>query len=93
MKTIQVRVDDTTRLQADSVLKMIGIDMPTAIRLYLKKIAQTKSIPFELKVDQDVFTREEEEEILQAGDDAKKGKNMSPQFTSSEEAKKYLNAA
>ncbi len=92
MKTIQIRVDDKTRLQADYVLKIIGIDMPTAIRLYLKKIAQSRSIPFELKADDDEFSLEEEKDILQAFEDAKKGKNMSPHFSTTGEVKKYLNA-
>ncbi len=49
MKTLQVRVPDELRADADSVLGEIGLDMPTAIRLYLNKIVQTRSIPFDLK--------------------------------------------
>jgi antitoxin component of RelBE/YafQ-DinJ toxin-antitoxin module len=30
------------------VLAEIGLDMPTAVRLYLAKIVQTRSIPFSL---------------------------------------------
>jgi DNA-damage-inducible protein J len=48
MKTLQIRLTDDMREQADSVLEDMGLDMPTAIRLYLKKIIQTRSIPFPL---------------------------------------------
>ncbi|MCC7196802.1 type II toxin-antitoxin system RelB/DinJ family antitoxin [Candidatus Peregrinibacteria bacterium] len=50
MKTLQIRISDDDKKAADSVLEQIGIDMPTAIRLYLKKIVVTKSIPFELSI-------------------------------------------
>ena len=49
MKTLQVRVTDDLRSNADAVLEDIGLDMPTAIRLYLNKIVQTRSIPFSLE--------------------------------------------
>ncbi len=49
MKTLQVRIPDQLRVDADSVLAHIGMDMPTAVRLYLTKIVQTRSIPFALE--------------------------------------------
>ena len=49
MKTLQIRLPQELRDEADSVLGAIGIDMPTAVRLYLKKIVQTRSIPFALE--------------------------------------------
>ena len=58
MKTIQVRVSDDLRSDADVVLNEIGLDMPTAIRLYLKKIVQTRSIPFSLEAPNGVFVEE-----------------------------------
>jgi len=50
MKTLQIRISDDDKKAADSVLEQLGIDMPTAIRLYLKRIVVTKSIPFELSI-------------------------------------------
>ncbi len=49
MKTLQVRIPDQLRDRADTVLADIGIDMPTAVRLYLTKVVQTRSIPFSLE--------------------------------------------
>lgn len=50
MKTtsLQVRIPQTLRDEAGIVLDSVGIDMSTAIRIYLKKIVSTRSIPFEL---------------------------------------------
>jgi len=49
MKTLQVRIPEQLRADADSVLADIGLDLPTAVRLYLNKIVQTRSIPFALE--------------------------------------------
>ena len=65
MKTLQIRLPQELREEADSVLGAIGLDMPTAVRLYLTKIVQTRSIPFALEagpvevmsVDVDTQTR------------------------------------
>ena len=49
VKTLQVRIPEQLRADADSVLADIGLDLPTAVRLYLTKIVQTRSIPFSLE--------------------------------------------
>ena len=49
MKTLQVRIPEQLRAEADSVLADIGLDLPTAVRIYLTKIVQTRSIPFSLE--------------------------------------------
>jgi len=49
MKTLQIRLSQELREEADSVLSAMGMDMPTAVRLYLTKIVQTRGIPFPLE--------------------------------------------
>lgn len=49
MKTLQVRLPNHLREEADQVLEEIGMDMSTAIRVYLKKVVQSRSIPFALE--------------------------------------------
>lgn len=51
MKTLQIRVPDELRADANEVLEEMGLDLPTAIRLYLTKIVQTRSIPFALRAE------------------------------------------
>ncbi len=50
MKNIQIRIEDADKTAAEKVLESLGLDMPTAIRLYMKKIVQTRSIPFSLEL-------------------------------------------
>lgn len=49
MKTLQVRLPDDLREEAGAVLDAIGLDLPTAIRLFLKRVVHTRSIPFALE--------------------------------------------
>ena len=58
MKTLQVRIPDDLRSDADVILNEIGLDMPTAVRLYLNKIVQTRSIPFPLAAPDRVIVEE-----------------------------------
>ena len=91
MKTIQVRLSEALKISTEQVLEDIGIDMPTAIRLYCKKISHTKSIPFALTVaGGHEFTAQELKEIEKRERETRQGKNLSPSFSSSQEAIKYL---
>jgi DNA-damage-inducible protein J len=67
-KAIQIRIDEKLKKQADLILEDLGLDTPTAIRLFLKKVVVSKSIPFELKstISVNGFTDEFEGEILKA---------------------------
>jgi DNA-damage-inducible protein J len=58
MKTLQVRLPDELREEADSVLNEIGMDMSTAIRVYLKKIVQNRAIPFSLEAGAPLLVEE-----------------------------------
>jgi DNA-damage-inducible protein J len=49
--TLQVRLPRTLRDNASSVLEEMGLDLPTAVRLYLTKVAKTRRIPFPLEAE------------------------------------------
>lgn len=94
MKTIQVRISDEDKKQAEQVLEAIGLDLPTAIRAFLKQVQYRQAMPFELtmkpELDENGFTPEEVRQILQSEKDAEKGINVSPTFDNIEEALAYL---
>ena len=50
---IQVRVEEDLKRDAMKVLDKIGIDMPTAIRVFLKRIAAEDGIPFNINLPKD----------------------------------------
>lgn len=47
---IQVRVEDELKEDVMEVLDKIGMDMPNAIRMYLKRIVLEQGIPFDTKL-------------------------------------------
>lgn len=47
--TIQIRIDTNTKEQAQQVLAEMGLDMSSAIKLFLRNIIITESIPLELR--------------------------------------------
>jgi DNA-damage-inducible protein J len=55
------------RDEASATLEEMGLDLPTAIRLYLTKVVRTRRIPFELEANPVVETVEaiEVDETLQ----------------------------
>jgi addiction module RelB/DinJ family antitoxin len=87
-QAIQVRIDAKLKKQADNVLDDIGLDMPTAIRLFLRKVVVSRSIPFELKsrITVNGFTEEFEDEVLKAAEE----KDFIGPFYNAEDAIKAL---
>ena len=65
--TLQVRLPVKLRDEASAILEEMGLDLPTAIRLYLTKVVRTRRIPFELEAHPVVETVEaiEVDETLQ----------------------------
>jgi addiction module RelB/DinJ family antitoxin len=64
MKTLQIRLPEKLREEADFVLGAMGLDMPTAVRLYLTKVVQTRSIPFAIEA--------RDFEVIPVGDETQK---------------------
>lgn len=75
--TIQIRIDTKTKNASRKVLKELGLDMSSAIKMFLKNVTITQSIPFEIKTVNG-FTIVEENEMLEETKAAKKhGKRYS----------------
>lgn len=51
MSQIAVRVDDELKKEATAIFNELGLDMSTAVKLFLKQRVLTRSIPFEVKLD------------------------------------------
>ena len=49
--TLQIRVPLQLRDEVSAVLESMGLDLPTAIRVYLSKVVQTRRIPFALEAE------------------------------------------
>ena len=60
MSQIAVRVDDQLKKEATALFNELGLDMSTAVKLFLKQSVLTKSIPFTLALDE--YSKEEVEQ-------------------------------
>ncbi|PJC37478.1 type II toxin-antitoxin system antitoxin, RelB/DinJ family [Candidatus Peregrinibacteria bacterium CG_4_9_14_0_2_um_filter_53_11] len=89
MSTIQIRIDEKTKKQAKKVLDTIGMDMSSAIKVYLKQVVITQGIPFQL-LTENGLTIQQEQEILKASEEAKRGVNVSGPFETAEDLIKDL---
>jgi DNA-damage-inducible protein J len=69
--TIQLRIDTKTKNQAKKTLNEIGLDLSSAIKLFLKNVVITESLPFEVRT-RNGFTRAQEQEILKEAEWAMK---------------------
>lgn len=47
--TLQIRVENNLKEQAMALFERLGLDLPTAIRIFLKKSVSENGVPFEIK--------------------------------------------
>ena len=50
---LSVRVDNATKRNAEAVFNALGMNLSTGINIFLTRVAQSRSIPFALKLDSD----------------------------------------
>lgn len=60
MSQIAVRVDDDLKKEATAIFNELGLDMSTAVKLFLKQSVLKKSIPFKLALDE--YSKDEVEQ-------------------------------
>jgi len=90
MSHIQIRIDEKTKKDAQKVLEEIGLDLSSAIKIYLKQIVLLKRIPMKL-LTKNGLTEKQEKAILKASEEAKKGINVTKAMNE-KEALEYLNS-
>lgn len=53
VSNIQIRVPRKLRKDTDKVLSGIGVDLSTAIRMFMNQVVYSRGIPFELKIPEE----------------------------------------
>lgn len=79
MPTIQIRIDNKTKQQATKIFDALGIDMSSAVRMYLHQVTLRKGLPF-LSLTENGLTVAQEQQVVRAAQEAKVGKNISKGF-------------
>jgi len=90
--SVQVRLDETLKRDAETIFDNLGVDSPTAIRMFFKKVVATRSIPFRVEENPYHFTPEEEQEILNACDPAHEDSDVVAVTSSAKETQAFLDS-
>ena len=80
MATLQVRVDDEIKRKVDVLLNGLGLDTPTAVRIFLAAVIDNDGIPFIIR------RRKMPREVLEAIHDADNMTNLSKPYKTAKEA-------
>ncbi len=72
--TIQIRVDAKTKREAKKTLGELGLDMSTAVKLFLRNVVITQSLPLDLRTENGFTIRQELEMVREAKKAKKSGK-------------------
>ena len=51
MNTISARIDSKLKTQAENLFNELGMNMSTAITVFLKQVVRLRKIPFEIALD------------------------------------------
>lgn len=55
---IQLRVDEKLKVEASDIFEKLGLDLSTAIRIFLTRSVEEKGIPFTMKLDNERYKAE-----------------------------------
>lgn len=91
--SVQVRLDEDLKKDAERIFENLGVDAPTAIRMFFKKVVATRSIPFALEESPYTFSKEEETEILQAAEESLNPENLDGPFDTTEALLEHLRSS
>lgn len=72
--TIQIRVDNKIKREAKKTLEEMGLDMSSAVKLFLNNVIIEQKIPFEIRTKNGFTPKQEKEMIREAEEALKYGK-------------------
>ena len=73
--SMSIRLDSEIKEQAQQVFNHLGMDMTTAINIFLRQAIQYQGLPFDVRLD-------ENQKLLQVVMDVDQNRNMSQSFES-----------
>jgi len=91
-QTLEVTLNPILKKKAAKVLDGLGLDMESAVRVFLTKVVATHSIPFALAEEPEAyrFSAKETKDILNAKQESKKAGMLSGPFNTAESLISHL---
>lgn len=86
--TIQIRIDSKTKKAARKTLEAVGLDMSSAVKLFLTNVVNRKGVPLDL-LTENGFTLAQEQALISETEETKK---TARRFATLDELMKDLNS-
>ena len=83
--SMSIRLDSEVKEQAQQVFNNLGMDMTTAINIFLRQAIQYQGLPFDVRLD-------ENRKLIQVLTDLDQNRNMSQSFESVSDLREDLRA-
>ena len=64
--SMNIRVDESTRLEAESIFEQLGLTMSGAINMFLKQVVREKAVPLSMEHDPMFTSRTVKEDMEEA---------------------------
>ncbi len=80
MATLQIRINDDLKTQADALFASLGLDTSTAVRIFLTSALEHDGLPFEVR------HKPIPADLQQALDDSRMRKNLQGPYRTAKEA-------
>ena len=64
MAQVNIRIDDQLKAQADLLFEELGLNMTTAITIFIRKVLRERGLPFEVNAKTDPFYDEYNQSIF-----------------------------
>ena len=74
MANLQIRIDENLRAQAQSVAMSMGLDLPSAVRLFLTQMVRENGLPFRPQAEP-FYSARNQSHLIQVINDLNDGKN------------------
>lgn len=87
---LQIRVDENLRQQAAEIYNQLGLDLPTAIRIFLTRSVQVRGIPFSMQLPNEEYKATEAIAAMKRMSQAAEARNIS--YMSLEDINKEIDA-
>ncbi len=84
--TINIKADTDVKKKAQKVAKELGMPLSTIINAYLHQLVRTKAVTFGVPTPKPAVKRR----LDRLAKEAREGKNLSPMFTSMDDAIAWL---
>lgn len=71
--TLQIRIDKKDKIEAQRILKSMGMDLTAGVKSFIKQVIQEEALPFQPRTANG-YTKLAEARMLKAANEARKSK-------------------